>query len=122
MIKPLFIPLKRQYFEEFEQGKKQFEYRTYGSRWNEQTCLVGRRVIISLGYGKQRRTEGKIVSFDTCATPQLLPGWSHCFGDSHFTAAVIGIRLNKKARPIVSPPGSAALVTEGDKKNLTASH
>lgn len=89
----LFIPLKRQFFEEFERGEKQFEYRTYGARWNEKTCEIGRKVTLSMGYGKQRRLSAEVVSFDTCATPQLIPGWKECFGDSHFTAAVIGIRI-----------------------------
>jgi hypothetical protein len=93
----LFIPLKRRYFEDFEQGKKLFEYRTYGPRWNEKTCVIGRRVTLSLGYGKQRRLAGEVVSFDTCATPQRIPGWSDCFGDSHVTAAVIGIRIDDNA-------------------------
>lgn len=91
--KPLFIPLKRRYFDEFESGEKAFEYRTYGPRWNEKTCAVGRPVTLSLGYGKHRRLSGVVTSFTTNATPSLIPGWSDCFGDSHFTAAVIGIRL-----------------------------
>lgn len=91
----LFIPLKRQFFEAFERGEKRFEYRTYGPRWNERTCVIGRRVTLSLGYGKQRRLAGEVVSFHTCATPQLIPGWSACYGDAHFTAAVIGIRINR---------------------------
>ena len=92
-MKPLFIPLKRDYFEAFESGKKVFEYRPYGPRWNEKTCPFGRRVVLSLGYGKQRRLLGHVDCFTTCATPSLLPGWEKCYGDRHCTAAVIGITL-----------------------------
>ena len=62
-MKPLFIPLKREYFEEFATGKKTTEFRQYGPRWNERTCKVGRTVVLSLGYGKQRRLTGIITGF-----------------------------------------------------------
>ncbi|OPY72466.1 MAG: hypothetical protein A4E63_01209 [Syntrophorhabdus sp. PtaU1.Bin050] len=62
-MKPLFIPLKREHFESFESGAKTTEFRQYGPRWNERTCIVGRPVILSLGYGKQRRLKGVITAF-----------------------------------------------------------
>ncbi|OPY70470.1 MAG: hypothetical protein A4E62_01557 [Syntrophorhabdus sp. PtaU1.Bin002] len=62
-LKPLFIPLKREHFEAFENGTKTTEFRQYGPRWNERTCVVGRPVVLSLGYGKQRRLEGLITAF-----------------------------------------------------------
>lgn len=34
-MKPLFIPIKREFFEAFERGDKTHEYRLYGPRWNE---------------------------------------------------------------------------------------
>jgi len=86
--------------------QKKFEYRTYGPRWNEKTCAIGRQVTLSLGYGKSRRLSGIVESFSTNKTPQLLPGWSACFGDSHFTAAVVGIRL---ADPIRILAGKIAM-------------
>lgn len=98
-MKPLFIPLKRRWFEEFERGTKTFEFRTYGPRWNEETCAIGRRVTLSLGYGKHRRLHGVINAFYTNNTPQLIPGWSDCFGDKHFTAACIGIQLDSNPTP-----------------------
>ena len=106
MPKPLFIPLKREFFDAFARGEKHFEYRTYGPRWNERTCAIGRQVTLSLGYGKAHRLAGVITSFSTSATPQLLPGWSACFGDRHLTAAVIGVRvLNAEAiRPATTNP------------------
>lgn len=52
--KPLFIPLKTQFYEEFKRGEKSTEYRLYGPRWNDKTCRVGREVHLSCGYGKHR--------------------------------------------------------------------
>ncbi|WP_157837211.1 hypothetical protein [Geminisphaera colitermitum] len=91
-MSPLFIPLKREFFEAFERGKKTAEYRLYGPRWNERTCRVGRAVVLSFGY-THRRLCGEIVHFSISATPQLLPGWNACYGDTHRTAAVIGITV-----------------------------
>jgi hypothetical protein len=62
--KPLFIPLRTQWFREFEAGTKDIEYRAYGPRWNERTCRIGREATISHGYsGKrlQRRVTGFTV-------------------------------------------------------------
>lgn len=61
--KPLFIPLKKEYFDAFAAGEKTEELRPYGPRWNEKTCLPGRPVIISCGYGKQKRMRGMIWKF-----------------------------------------------------------
>lgn len=54
MEKPLFIPLKTQWFRQFESGYKTIEYRAYGPRWNEKTCRVGRPATISHGYSGAR--------------------------------------------------------------------
>lgn len=62
--KPLFIPLKREYFEAFKRGEKVEELREYGPRWNKDTCQVGRSVVLSLGYGKQHRMTGRIWRFN----------------------------------------------------------
>jgi hypothetical protein len=63
MIKPLFIPLKRKFFEQFNKGTKNTEYRAYGPRWNYGTCELWRSVVLSLGYGKQKRLRGIITKF-----------------------------------------------------------
>jgi len=52
--KPLFIPLRRVYFEAFKRREKRFEIRRYGPRWNERVCTTGRRVILSCGYSGPR--------------------------------------------------------------------
>jgi hypothetical protein len=90
----LFVPLKREYFEAFERGEKTEEFRPYGPRWNEKTCAVGRLVTLSMGYGKQRRLRGEVVSFVKDRHPFLLPGWLACYGDKlGVQAARIGIRV-----------------------------
>lgn len=53
-MKPLFVPLKRQYFEQFANGTKRTEYRLYGPRWHEGTVVPGRPVTLSLGYSGAR--------------------------------------------------------------------
>ena len=61
--KPLFIPLKTEWYEAFERGDKGEELRLYGPRWNERTCRVGRAVVLSKGYGKAHRMAGRIWKF-----------------------------------------------------------
>lgn len=61
--KPLFVPLKAEYYRDFECGLKTTEYRLYGPRWNERTCRPGRPVTLSLGYGKRERLHGTIAGF-----------------------------------------------------------
>jgi len=63
-MKPLFIPLKTEYYEAFADGSKREELRRYGPRWNERTCGVGRDVVLSKGYGKQHRMTGRIWKFN----------------------------------------------------------
>ncbi len=59
-MKPLFVPLFREYFENFESGKQRVEIRPYGPKWNRGTCWPGRPITISYGYGKQRRIHGVV--------------------------------------------------------------
>lgn len=47
---PLFVPLARKYFEQFQSREKSSEWRQYGPRWNETTCRPGRAVTLSCGY------------------------------------------------------------------------
>ena len=62
-MKPLFIPLKTEFYLQFKSGEKKVEYRINGPRWNECTCKVGRPVILSRGYGKKDRMKGTIKGF-----------------------------------------------------------
>lgn len=60
-MKPLFIPLKKEYFYAFKDGSKTKERRLYGKRWNFKTCPLGRDVVLSKGYGKYERLCGYVV-------------------------------------------------------------
>lgn len=84
---PLFIPLRREYFEASASGQKTHEFRAYGVRWNETNCTIGREVTLSLGYGKQGRLTGIITGFATDDTPQHLHGWAACYGIGKMRAA-----------------------------------
>ncbi len=53
-MKPLFIPLRTEWFRQFEAGTKDTEYRAYGPRWNERTCTLGRPAVLAHGYGHPR--------------------------------------------------------------------
>ncbi len=59
----LFIPLKAEFFDAFASGAKTDELRRFGPRWNERTCIVGRAVTLSRGYGKAQRLSGRIWRF-----------------------------------------------------------
>lgn len=71
-MKPLFIPLKTEYFEAFKSGKKTIERRLYGKRWNSNTCKPGRNVVLSKGYGKADRLSGYIVEWEMMSTQHPL--------------------------------------------------
>lgn len=62
--KVLFVPLYTRFFNAFKDGSKKIEYRTYGPRWNEKTCPVGKKVILSKGYGKYERLQSTVVKFE----------------------------------------------------------
>ena len=96
--RPLFLPLKREYFDAFERGHKIVEYRKYGPRWNERTCVVGRAVTLSCGYGKARRLQGRIVWFGRARGPRgfgsvTATAVMDVFGTLDIELAEIGIRI-----------------------------
>jgi hypothetical protein len=93
--KPLFIPLRAEYFDAFARGEKDTEYRLRGPRWNADTCAIGRRVVLSRGYGTQRRLTGIIVGFHYDLLPNTLPGWLDCYGPHAGDAACIKIQFNR---------------------------
>ena len=88
-MKPLFIPLRTEYFEAFRAGTKDTEYRRYGERWNESTCPVGRPVVLSKGYGLYDRMTGVIAGFE--ARQNDSPDWLACYGEPGLAAC---IRIN----------------------------
>lgn len=97
-MKNLFIPLKREYFEAFENGSKKHEYRLFGPRWNKETCIVGRPVTLSCGYGKRHRLSGVIKSVEIEPDPSKLrdyEAWHKCYGLLARPAIIIEIEVNK---------------------------
>ena len=95
--KPLFIPLRGEYFDAFVSGTKNTEFRKYGPRWNEKTCWVGRPVMLSRGYGKQSRRAGHIVGFTVSREPTRSDDWRACYGETDGMAACIHIELTDDA-------------------------
>ncbi|MDR3370680.1 hypothetical protein [Rhodoferax sp.] len=53
-----------EHFLAFKSGKKTCEWRIYGKRWNEKTCVPGREVVLSKGYGCSERIKGVVAGFD----------------------------------------------------------
>lgn len=95
---PLFIPLKREFFEAFKNGTKTVEYRKAGPRWNTRTLIVGRPVVLSLGYGKGNRLSGAITMVDWKKDTASIPGWRECYGETpDAIAACISIEIIKPA-------------------------
>lgn len=81
-MKPLFIPLKTEFYEAFVNGSKTTEYRRHGPRWNSETCRVGRPVVLSKGYGKAHRTNGRVVDFYLSKLPSRTDAWRACYGNT----------------------------------------
>ena len=88
-LKPLFIPLRREFFEAFQDGSKVEEFRRFdGRRWTAVTCQVGRRVVLSLGYGRANRMTGIIAGFEIRHEPTTTTAWRTCYGETNeFTVA-----------------------------------
>lgn len=104
-MKPLFIPLKREYFNAFKNRTKDTEYRLYGPNWNSKTIIPGRKALLSLGYGKVERLNAVIIGFTTNSFPQEWPGWIECYGDKPGVGIAIKLDLatQKPHRPIWIP-------------------
>ena len=94
-MKPLFIPLKSEFYDAFANGTKDTEYRVYGPRWNERTCPIGREVVLSRGYGKARRLHGTVASFHVSAEIPQTPLWQDIYGPHHRYAACIQIAVQR---------------------------
>ena len=94
--KPLFIPLKTEYFEAFKAGVKQYELRKHGPRWNENTCRVGRAVTLSKGYGKHDRLFSEVTAFERKPVSELpdkdRADFIACYGEAETDVAVIWVQ------------------------------
>lgn len=69
--KPLFIPLRKVHFAEFEAGTKQHEYRKHSPRWSLRNVRAGRRVTLSLGYNGGKRLYGVVTSAEVIHSSAL---------------------------------------------------
>src|SRR3954470_8213296 len=100
--KPLFIPLKTEWFRQFESGAKDTEYRAYGPRWNERTCRIGRSATVSHGYSGQRlqRVVAAFKALSWTDAPEIA---RKIYPDAVFIAA------------IHRPEGTAQLPHHGEK-------
>ena len=100
-MKPLFIPLKSEYYDAFANGTKRDELRRYGPRWNHGTCTVGRTVVLSKGYGKANRMMGKIIKFKRQHGTLFGSSYKGIIADLYGTLmldiACISIELDKEA-------------------------
>lgn len=71
--KPLFIPLRKQWFDAFASGEKVEEYRPYGPRWNEKTLWIGRAAVIANGYsgpGRLNRVVAGLRKISAAEAPE----------------------------------------------------
>ncbi len=96
MVKPLFIPLRTEFFNAFKSGEKDTEYRLAGGRWNTRTCPAGRAVTLSKGYGRHGRFRGVILAFEESWEPCHGEAWRSCYGEGSGPAACIKIELEGK--------------------------
>jgi|PersoiStandDraft_1058852.scaffolds.fasta_scaffold119832_2 hypothetical protein len=85
--KPLFIPLRTQWFRMFEAGTKNVEYRAYGKGWNERTCRIGRAARLSHGYSGAR-IEKRIVGFKKLPRSEAPEAAMQIYPEAAFIAAI----------------------------------
>lgn len=97
-MKPLFIPLKTEYFEAFVAGTKTEEIRRYGQVWNATNIQPGRLVTLSHGYGKGRRLSGVVKAVRIDPNPRKLPGWLECYPNAHASACAFIITIGLFSR------------------------
>ncbi len=101
-MKALFIPLKTEYYRDFERGDKTVEYRLAGPRWNARECYVGREVNIRRGYSTPDNLYGVVTSFDVLPLAKIQGGLLriaiiNCYRNVTQTTpiACIGIELKR---------------------------
>lgn len=103
-MKPLFVPLKKEYYEAFKEqlkadcsyeamptSVKTEEFRKYGRTWTEKNCIVGRPVVLSCGYGKANRMLGVVRSFRT--TYDFSNAYLQIYGSTEEPMAAVGIEV-----------------------------
>ena len=85
--KPLFIPLKTEYFNAFKSGEKSVELRNAkDKRWSANNCSVGRAVTLSRCYGKHERLSGVVAAFAVLHVDELeapsRAAFKACYGEA----------------------------------------
>lgn len=103
--RPLFLPLTRPHFEAFRNGSKTTEYRPLGARWNEQTCWVGRPVLLCSGHSTHR-IHGTIIGFHRSTRISTSKPWLACYGPGKCVVACIKIQIS-------SPPATCGEILKG---------
>jgi len=92
----LFVPLKKEHFLAFEDGSKTTEYRPFGPRWNQNTVIPGRAVVLSLGYGKKNRLTARVASLTIQKEPPDPVAWRSVYGDRRCLVAAIEMENIKR--------------------------
>lgn len=87
-MKPLFIPLKKCWYEMFLTGDKNIEYRAYGPRWNEKTCFPGREALLSNGYTNKNSIQATVTSLDVIPLDQAPEEAKDIYPNSEYIAAI----------------------------------
>jgi len=59
----LFVPLNKEWFDLFVEGRKEWEIRAISPRFNEKTVVVGRAVELRRGYQKKGAIWGTITDY-----------------------------------------------------------
>ena len=58
---PLYLPLKREYFDAIKAGTKEFEYRIFNRHWRSRIeNKTFDKIVLTLGYPKRDDTSRKI--------------------------------------------------------------
>ena len=98
--KPLFIPLKTEYYEKFERGEKTKEFRRGSDkRWSAKHCYEGRAAVLSKGYGKQSRLDAVVAKHELLPLYMLaqsnISDFIACYGPDEKTVNVISFKSIK---------------------------
>lgn len=78
MIKPLFVPLMKEYFLKIKRGEQDCEIRPNHHRgWRLKNVYPGRLITFSNGYGKHDRVTKEVqrISVTPDLTLENLPQW-----------------------------------------------
>ncbi len=95
-MKPIFIPLKSQYFEDFKNGRKQIEYRRAGvGQFTLAKCTPGREVTLSKGYSKSNRITGTVVRSWIEHHEHPTGAIAKCYGTEPIDIIAISIRVDR---------------------------